>query len=114
MQHGMPRTGLKVCVVGVVGGGSVGAKPVLLISFWPKSIFLTLANTTRMDTVFGIPVINVLWTIVAGKRFEREDRRVQRMMVLLNRQNRQRKEQKTRLSHKNIYFNFSPHKVFLV
>ena len=36
-------------------------------------------------TVFGVPVINVLWTIVAGRRFDREDWRVQRMMNLLNR-----------------------------
>jgi len=39
----------------------------------------------RMETVFGIPVINVLWTIVAGKRFDRDDAKVQRMMKLLNR-----------------------------
>jgi len=39
----------------------------------------------RMETVFGVPVINVLWTIVAGRRFDREDWRVQRMMNLLNR-----------------------------
>ena len=38
-----------------------------------------------MKTIFGIPVINVLWTIVAGKRFYREDYKVQRMMKLLNR-----------------------------
>ena len=34
-----------------------------------------------METVFGIPVINVLWTIVAGKRFDRDDAKVQRMMI---------------------------------
>jgi len=39
----------------------------------------------KMETVFGIPVINILWTIVAGKRFETNDPKVQRMMVLLNR-----------------------------
>ena len=38
-----------------------------------------------MDTVFSVPVINVLWTIVAGRRFDREDKKVQRMMLLLNR-----------------------------
>jgi len=39
----------------------------------------------KMDTVFGIPVINILWTIVAGKRFELDDPKVQRVMILLNR-----------------------------
>ena len=38
-----------------------------------------------MNTVFGVPVINILWTIVAGKRFQLDDPRVQRMMDLLNR-----------------------------
>ena len=38
-----------------------------------------------MSTQFGVPVINILWTIVAGKRFQSEDRQVQRMMNLLNR-----------------------------
>ena len=38
-----------------------------------------------MDTVFGVPVINILWTIVAGRRFQPEDPTVQRIMVLLNR-----------------------------
>merc|ERR1719167_526270 len=32
----------------------------------------------RMETVFGIPVINVLWVIVAGKRFDRKDEKVER------------------------------------
>jgi len=39
----------------------------------------------KMDTQFGVPVINILWTIVAGKRFRSEDPQVQRMMILLNR-----------------------------
>ena len=39
----------------------------------------------RMSTVFGVPVINILWTIVAGRRFQLDDPRVQRMMDLLNR-----------------------------
>ena len=39
----------------------------------------------RMNTQFGVPVINILWTIVAGRRFQSEDPQVQRMMVLLNR-----------------------------
>ena len=39
----------------------------------------------RMNTVFGIPVINILWTIVAGRRFQLDDPRVERMMTLLNR-----------------------------
>ena len=39
----------------------------------------------RMNTVFGVPVINILWTIVAGKRFQSDDPTVQRMMDLLNR-----------------------------
>ena len=38
-----------------------------------------------MNTDFGVPVINILWTIVAGKRFQLEDPQVQRMMSLLNR-----------------------------
>ena len=42
-----------------------------------------------METVFGIPVINILWTIVAGKRFQMEDPKVQRIMSLLNRYRRQ-------------------------
>ena len=47
-----------------------------------KSILIILF---RMDTQFGVPVINILWTIVAGKRFRSEDPQVQRMMILLNR-----------------------------
>ena len=39
----------------------------------------------KMNTDFGVPVINILWTIVAGKRFQAEDPQVQRMMDLLNR-----------------------------
>jgi len=39
----------------------------------------------HMSTVFGIPVINILWSIVAGTRFETEDPKAQRMMSLLNR-----------------------------
>merc|ERR1719397_1762811 len=38
----------------------------------------------KMDTVFGIPVINILWTIVAGHRFQSDDPKVERMMTLLN------------------------------
>ena len=38
-----------------------------------------------MNTVFGVPVINILWTIVAGRRFQLDDPRVERMMTLLNR-----------------------------
>ena len=38
----------------------------------------------RMSTQFGVPVINILWTIVAGKRFQSSDPRVHRMMDLLN------------------------------
>ena len=39
----------------------------------------------KMNTDFGVPVINILWTIVAGRRFQAEDPQVQRMMDLLNR-----------------------------
>ena len=39
----------------------------------------------RMETVFGVPVINILWSIVAGNRFQMDDPKVQRMMSLLNR-----------------------------
>ena len=35
--------------------------------------------------VFGIPVINVLWTIVAGQRFNFANPKAQRLMELLNR-----------------------------
>ena len=35
--------------------------------------------------MFGVPVINILWTIVAGRRFQLDDPRVERMMDLLNR-----------------------------
>jgi len=42
-------------------------------------------NDFRMETVFGIPVINVLWTIVAGQRFNFKDPKAQRLMELLNR-----------------------------
>ena len=42
-------------------------------------------QTVRLTTEFGVPVINVLWTVVAGKRFQQEDPQVQRMMSLLNR-----------------------------
>ena len=45
----------------------------------------SLQNIFRMNTVFGIPVINILWTIVAGRRFQLDDPRVERMMTLLNR-----------------------------
>ena len=38
----------------------------------------------KMETVFGVPVINILWVIVAGKRFQSEDPAVQRNMTLLN------------------------------
>ena len=37
----------------------------------------------KMELVFGIPVINVLWNIVAGRRFEREDVRVKTVMEAL-------------------------------
>ena len=26
-----------------------------------------------METIFGVPVINILWTVVAGRRFQMED-----------------------------------------
>ena len=39
----------------------------------------------KMETVFGIPVINILWTIVAGQRFNFSDPKAQRLMELLNR-----------------------------
>ena len=38
-----------------------------------------------MESVFGIPVINILWTIVAGRRFQIDDPKAVRMMGLLNR-----------------------------
>ena len=55
------------------------------------SIDLDIISTTfsisfpRLNTEFGVPVINILWTIVAGRRFQFEDPQVQRMMNLLNR-----------------------------
>jgi hypothetical protein len=39
----------------------------------------------KMETVFGIPVINILWTIVAGHRFQPDDPEAQQLMALLNR-----------------------------
>ena len=39
----------------------------------------------RPEQVFGIPVINVLWSIVAGHRFQVDDPRATRLMDLLNR-----------------------------
>ena len=42
-------------------------------------------DVTRLSTEFGVPVINVLWTVVAGRRFQLDDPQVQRMMNLLNR-----------------------------
>ena len=51
---------------------------------------VTLLATTegkdfKMETVFGIPVINILWTIVAGMRFQSGDPEAEQMMGLLNR-----------------------------
>ena len=51
----------------------------ILVSTSSKDIPLV-----RMNTQFGVPVINILWTIVAGRRFQSEDPQVQRMMTLLN------------------------------
>ena len=49
-----------------------------------KYVLLTV-DVTRPSTEFGVPVINVLWTVVAGRRFQLDDPQVQRMMNLLNR-----------------------------
>ena len=49
-----------------------------------KYVLLTV-DVTRLSTEFGVPVINVLWTVVAGRRFQLDDPQVQRMMNLLNR-----------------------------
>ena len=59
------------CVSGVGRGGTLG--------------FLILIHILRLTTQFGVPVINVLWTIVAGRRFPLEEPKVMRMMNLLNR-----------------------------
>ena len=53
----------------------------VLILVSTSSIDISLV---RMNTQFGVPVINILWTIVAGRRFQSEDPQVQRMMTLLN------------------------------
>jgi len=50
-----------------------------------KYLFTKTNRDYKMNTQFGVPVINILWTIVAGRRFQSEDPQVQRMMVLLNR-----------------------------
>ena len=39
----------------------------------------------RMEEIFGIPAINLLWTIVAGERFENDDPKAQQLLSLLNR-----------------------------
>ena len=44
-----------------------------------------ICDLLRMESVFGIPVINILWTIVAGRRFQIDDPKAVRMMGLLNR-----------------------------
>ena len=51
---------------------------------------VTLLATTKgkdfkMETVFSIPAINILWTIVAGTRFQSGDPEAEQMMGLLNR-----------------------------
>ena len=45
----------------------------------------TKGKDFKMETVFGIPVINILWTIVAGTRFQSGDPEAEQMMGLLNR-----------------------------
>jgi len=45
----------------------------------------TVNKDFKMETLFGVPVLNILWTIVAGRRFQPEDPKVQRMLTLLNR-----------------------------
>lgn len=50
-----------------------------------KYFSLRTDQDIRLTTQFGVPVINVLWTIVAGSRFHLEDPQVMRMMNLLNR-----------------------------
>ena len=52
------------------------------INFYLRSTF---GDIFRMESVFGIPVINILWTIVAGRRFQINDPKAVRMMSLLNR-----------------------------
>ena len=52
-------------------------------SFSVLSIPPTTVNS--LFQVFGIPVINVLWTIVAGQRFNFANPKAQRLMELLNR-----------------------------
>ena len=52
------------------------------IYFYLRSTFSVIF---RMESVFGIPVINILWTIVAGRRFQINDPKAVRMMSLLNR-----------------------------
>ena len=51
---------------------------------------VTLLATTKgkdfkMETVFGIPVINILWTIVAGTRFQFGDPEAEQLLGLINR-----------------------------
>lgn len=48
-----------------------------------KFLHTQVGKDFKMETVFGVPVINILWIIVAGKRFQSEDPLVQRTLTLL-------------------------------
>ena len=54
-------------------------------SGWKRSFAKDFFFNPKTMQVFGIPVINVLWTIVAGQRFNFKDPKAQRLMELLNR-----------------------------
>ena len=56
-----------------------------LVPITNYQVIKQLLSWFRLTTQFGVPVINVLWTIVAGSRFHLEDPKVMRMMNLLNR-----------------------------
>ena len=68
-----------------------------------------------MNTVFGVPVINILWTIVAGRRFQLDDPRVERMMNLLNRfdsaRRREERDVLTVAQHSDIKNNVAAWKI---
>ena len=45
----------------------------------------TKGKDFKMETVFSIPAINILWTIVAGTRFQLGDPEAEQLLGLINR-----------------------------
>ena len=77
------------------------------------------SKVNSLFQVFGIPVINVLWTIVAGQRFNFANPKAQRLMELLNRCWPQHNVRRKVFDKKNLFQNRSglkldPHYLILV